>query len=368
MEKKMKIKKSVEKDVNKAIDSLFKIKGVSEKGGDRILVGYAGTIVKDRVRDVITLEAWKKSEKDLLQPGANTVFFNHDTDKPVGKVVKTEVDDKGLIVTVKFSKANDVDDIWTKIKEGILNSMSIRLRVKRVERVEDPDTGSITEYRIKEMELFEVSVVGLPANPAASILEATGKSLQNKISNKEKHMATKTDKVPQPTPSGVSEEKAKTMVAEQIKPVADSVAAMKALVDTVAASQKQLADAITALSQKAKTAEELKQEADAAKAAAQKKFETENPVMAELVKSVAALTAQLGKKSEQSSEQPDPNKIKKVLKDASDPETVKYVLHLLGDGNALKGNPDEFAALSKEEQSKATSVYFGLLLASTTQK
>ena len=150
---------------------------VKEEGKEikRYIKGYAATKDKDRCDDIITIEALTKAKDDLLGVGARTVFLNHDRSKPIGKSVSTSIDTKGLIVKIAISMAKDVEDTWTKIKEGILNSLSIGGRYKKVQ-VERDEEGNPTAFKILELELMEVSVVGIPMNAQASIFDVVEKS------------------------------------------------------------------------------------------------------------------------------------------------------------------------------------------------
>ena len=135
-----------------------------EKSGDRILEGYCATTDLDLADDIITAEAFKKSEKDLEKN--STVLYNHDMGFSIGRVLESTFDRKGLFIKVLISKANDVEDIWQKITEGVLNKFSIRLRIidKEVKFVEALKRA--VTY-IKEMLLLEASVVTVPMNPEA---------------------------------------------------------------------------------------------------------------------------------------------------------------------------------------------------------
>ena len=157
----------------------MKSKNPRAKETGRTIKGFAGTIEKDRADDIIPTETWINARKDLLQPGSSTMFLNHNTNMPIGIVSSTAIDrNKGLFFEGFISKANDVNDIWTKAEEGILNSFSVRLRPKKVEVTEDKD-GRIVAFVIKEMDLVEVSLVGVPANTGASVTEVISKSFDN---------------------------------------------------------------------------------------------------------------------------------------------------------------------------------------------
>jgi HK97 family phage prohead protease len=120
--------------------------------------GYASTKDLDRDGDVILPEAWK----DGLDGYKNNpiILAYHRHDKPIGKATKVAVDDDGLKITAKITKA--AGDVHSLIKEGILQTFSVGFRPKAADY--DTDTGI---FVIKEAELYEISVVSVPANAAA---------------------------------------------------------------------------------------------------------------------------------------------------------------------------------------------------------
>ena len=125
-----------------------------------IITGHASTNDEDRSGDIIVSEAWTnpKALKDYLKNPIVLAF--HDMSKPIGKTIAHEVDNKGLKITAKISKA--AGDITQLIKEGILSAFSVGFMIKDA----DFDTKSGV-FVIKEVELYEVSVVSIPANQNA---------------------------------------------------------------------------------------------------------------------------------------------------------------------------------------------------------
>lgn len=142
------------------------------KKGDRIITGYASTFDVDTDDVQITRKALENARDDLLK--YTTVLFNHDPDRPIGKVIETEVDDIGLLVKIVLSK--EETEIWKKVQEGIINKFSIQGRSSGLKPVEG--NGQISQ--IEEIQLVEVSLVSVPANVAAkTISHYVAKSLQN---------------------------------------------------------------------------------------------------------------------------------------------------------------------------------------------
>lgn len=159
----MKIKKyTKDKKPTKFLDCFVEwdLKKIKSVDGSVQIEGYANTVDKDRVGDVVLPAAF---EKTLPQYMENPVLlFQHDWDKVIGTVTSAEVDDKGLLIKAKVSNAKDVEDVRTKIAEGSLRTFSIGYN--EVDAVFDERTKTNV---IKELELLEISVVTIPANANA---------------------------------------------------------------------------------------------------------------------------------------------------------------------------------------------------------
>lgn len=134
------------------------------KSGDRVICGYASTFDVDTDEVQITRTALEKAKDNLLK--YSTVLFNHDTDRPIGKIVETSVDDIGLFIKMILSKTED--EIWSKVKEGIISKFSIKGRAANPVRTEGSGSSHLTQ--INEIELFEVSLVTVPGNVEAQTI------------------------------------------------------------------------------------------------------------------------------------------------------------------------------------------------------
>lgn len=148
----------------------------SQSGGKKFYVrGYASTSDVDRQDEVITRDALKNAEGDLIRN--STVFFEHNYSQPIGKTVKAYLDSKGLFIEAYISKT--LPKIRILIQEGILNRFSIGGRVLEADTVFDEKSGKEVT-RILKLELFEVSLVGVPANSEAKVLDCVLKSVMDK--------------------------------------------------------------------------------------------------------------------------------------------------------------------------------------------
>ncbi len=142
------------------LTSTFKSLGEEDDGSIKIR-GMASTTAVDRAGDVVASEAWTKGglENFLSNP---IILFNHNYDRPIGKATKLSVTDNGLEMEAKISKSAP-EGVAELIKEGILGAFSVGFRVKDADYVEETDG-----LRIKDAELFEVSVVSVPCNQSAT--------------------------------------------------------------------------------------------------------------------------------------------------------------------------------------------------------
>ena len=136
-------------------------KAVSEnEDGSVSIKGYASTKDQDRAGDIINPDAWSKGGIGDYENNP-IILFNHDYHNPIGKPTELGVDDIGLKIKGKISQsAGKIRDL---IKEGVLGAFSVGFRVKDADYIEETDG-----YRIKDAELFEISVVSVPANQAAT--------------------------------------------------------------------------------------------------------------------------------------------------------------------------------------------------------
>ena len=136
----------------------------STPAGNWIVEGYASTSDLDSQNHIVTKEAIKMGAESLSR--YDTVLFNHDVDRPIGKVVAAEGQDTKLWVKVSISKTEP--KLWEQIKEGTLSKFSIRGNITDSEYYVDERSIIAKEIlMIKGMELHEISIVSVPANPEA---------------------------------------------------------------------------------------------------------------------------------------------------------------------------------------------------------
>ena len=129
--------------------------------GSVMIRGMASTSDFDRAGDSISSEAWAKGGLKNFEKNP-IILFNHDYDRPIGRATGLKVTDNGLELEAKISKSAPAN-VCELVKEGILGAFSVGFRVKDADYITETDG-----LKIKDAELFEVSVVSVPCNQAAT--------------------------------------------------------------------------------------------------------------------------------------------------------------------------------------------------------
>jgi len=136
-------------------------KALDEDDGGVHICGMASTNDFDRAGDTIDADAWTKGGLNNFEKNP-IILFNHDYNKPIGRATGLKVTSNGLELKAKISKSAP-DSVAQLVKEGILGAFSVGFRVKDADYIAETDG-----LKIKDAELFEVSVVSVPCNQAAT--------------------------------------------------------------------------------------------------------------------------------------------------------------------------------------------------------
>jgi len=138
------------------ISSLFDVVEKDAKSDVLTIKGYANTVSKDRTGDIIVKEAWTQGGMDDYLKNPIILAF-HDHSRPVGTTVDYNVTDKGLEIVAEISKA--AGEVYNLIKDGVLKTFSVGFSIKDADYDKEADT-----FFIKDLDLYEISVVSVPAN------------------------------------------------------------------------------------------------------------------------------------------------------------------------------------------------------------
>lgn len=126
---------------------------------------YASTKDKDRWWDVVEPKAFASAlERYMTNP---IVLLQHKADKPIWIVEQADIDDNWLWIKAKISQ--NTDWVVDLIKNWVLRAFSIWYSIKDYET----DVRELADWSydmtniIKDLELYEISVVSIPMNPYA---------------------------------------------------------------------------------------------------------------------------------------------------------------------------------------------------------
>lgn len=138
------------------------IKATIEEKSAEEFTAIASSSVVDRQGEIIDQAGW-----DLKNFKENPILlWMHDHTKPLGKATRVWLDKSGKEPVLKFKGVISTATEWGRaakqlVDEGILNSFSVGFRA-----------NDIDDNKITKAELYEISLVTIPANPEARIVAA----------------------------------------------------------------------------------------------------------------------------------------------------------------------------------------------------
>lgn len=145
----------------------FKLTNLDFTG--RTLEGYANVFdVKDLVGDIVHPGAFAKT---LLERGGKVKFlWQHDIGEPIGRPVELREDANGLFIKAIISDTQRGRDALALLHDGAIGEMSIGFDTVKggLDYSKDTLTGD-TIRNLRELKLYEVSLVTFPANESAVV-------------------------------------------------------------------------------------------------------------------------------------------------------------------------------------------------------
>lgn len=144
------------------LDISFDCKSVGEDNDHFTFEGMGSTSDIDLTNDIVEPTAFTES----LQKRTPALCWQHNLSEPVGVFTSLGINPEGLKVAGKMPKADDFvrGRVIPQMRVGAVKSLSIGFRAVEVEF--DKERGVRI---IKKLELFEISLVTIPANPHATI-------------------------------------------------------------------------------------------------------------------------------------------------------------------------------------------------------
>ena len=142
--------------------SFLEVKAFADES--RTITGWATTPETDRTGDVVEPTGVKYKNPLVL-------LWQHDHEKPIGTVDFGTPTAKGVPFTATIAKVEEpgtlkdrVDEAWQSVKAGLIRAVSIGFRAIDYEEIK-----GTYGLRYKETEVYELSLVSVPANAGAVI-------------------------------------------------------------------------------------------------------------------------------------------------------------------------------------------------------
>ena len=134
----------------------------------RTVEGYAAAFGNiDLGSDIIHPGAFSKT---LAERGGKVRFlWQHDTHEPIGKPIEMHEDDNGLFMKAIISDTARGRDALALLKDNAINGLSIGYDAIPGGTDFSKNTGGETVRNLRELRLWEVSLVSMPMNENATI-------------------------------------------------------------------------------------------------------------------------------------------------------------------------------------------------------
>lgn len=149
----------------------FELKVKSADVEEGVISGYASVFGNvDSYGDIVVKGAFSRFLAESRARGkVISVFYGHNMEDPkanIGWVMELREDERGLWFKAQLDLSGDTYGrlVYAQLKDGRLDSLSFGFRVIN---------GANTEagYELRDLELYEISVVPIPANQEALITE-----------------------------------------------------------------------------------------------------------------------------------------------------------------------------------------------------
>lgn len=172
--------------------SQLSVKALEGDEGTATVTGYASTF--DRTPD---------SYGDIVAPGAFTeslarwaslneqgkyipLLYGHnafDPDYNIGRVIAAEEDERGLLITAEFDMTNPKAAYVRKlVQEGRVYQFSFAYDVLKAGEIELEGGGKA--YELQKLEIYEISLVQIPANQNATVEDVKSASKAGRRNSK----------------------------------------------------------------------------------------------------------------------------------------------------------------------------------------
>lgn len=158
----------------------FELKAIGDKGE---VEGYASTwtTTPDSYGDIVMKGAFTETLEKRAKTGHPfPLCFNHDLDQIIGAVKSIEEDEYGLKISASFLNTPLAQEKRELVKEGIVWQFSFAYSILGAERPTEAERKQGIEQKLTKLDLYEVSLVPVPANQTAVVTEVKNGEAETK--------------------------------------------------------------------------------------------------------------------------------------------------------------------------------------------
>lgn len=160
--------------LNKTLSPIFDVKTLTDEGQ---IEGYGSTFggEPDSYGDVIVKGAYTETLAMHKAKGSMPkMFWQHDTSQPIGGWHEAHEDEKGLFMRGQLNMGVQKGrEAHALLKAGNIDGLSIGYVVKE----HQVDKNNERIWYLKKLDLFEVSIVSIPANESATVTAAKARDV-----------------------------------------------------------------------------------------------------------------------------------------------------------------------------------------------
>ena len=159
------------------------------EGNNGVISGYFSTFESpenpDRAGEIVRPGAFAGTIERRKQTGTYfPLCYNHDLNQVIGRVTEIHEDRKGCFFTAEFFPTKRAQEVRGYVISGAVFQFSFAYDVLKSGKVKDRNGNSVNELR--ELELYEISIVVVPANANAIVTDFKNNISEMLKSKKEK--------------------------------------------------------------------------------------------------------------------------------------------------------------------------------------
>lgn len=168
------------------MEHLYKNFEIKSSGDAGTISGYFSTYdrIPDSYGDIIAPGAFADTIKAREESGHPfPLCWNHDLDQIIGKVDKIEDTEKGPLMTASFFNTPLAQEKREIVKNGVVYQFSFAFDIRDSANVELE--GGEKARELRKLDLFEISVVPIPANQNAVMTDVKSEEPEKKAEEPE---------------------------------------------------------------------------------------------------------------------------------------------------------------------------------------